>query len=200
MIAVRALVAVATVVGAAPAAAQAVAVDPGRTPAAPLRSRNPHPPAGFSIGVALGYEHQDGFDRGWLARLDYDVFPLLTPRGRFGGYFGFQPSLQIWDSDDGWGVGIPFAIAMGVRAPGVRAGISFGFEAFSVEQLDDDTGVGLYQPLAGARVVLDLAGFYAGADARVTRRWQIGADDHTQWQASLVFGHTWETKLREPIR
>jgi hypothetical protein len=108
--------------------------------------------------------------------------------------------LQIWDGPDGWGVGLPFAVAVGVRAPGVRAGGLFGLEMFSVESMADDTGVGLYQPLAGARLALDPAGWYAGVAVRVTRRWQFGADDHTQWQGVAMLGFTWESKLREPVR
>ncbi|MBK9034167.1 MAG: hypothetical protein IPL61_23380 [Myxococcales bacterium] len=195
-----ALLALATVASASTARAQAVAVDPAAATAASPPRPHGHPHAGFGGGVAFGFERQRGRDDGWLARIDYEMLPVLTPRGRFGGFFGFLPALQLWRAGDDWGVGVPFAFTLGVRAPGLRAGVLFGVEAMLVDQVADDTGFGLYAPLAGARVNLDLGGWYAGADARVTRRWQFGAPDYTQWQASAVLGYTWETPLRAPVR
>ena len=97
-------------------------------------------------------------------------------------------------------LGVPVAIALGVRAPRVRAMGLVGIEAIFVDVIADDTGLGLYAPFAGGRVAVDVAGWYAGADARVERRWQIGAPDHTQWQASVVLGYTWETRPTQPMR
>lgn len=173
------------------------------TPAAPPPATPPppygHPHAGLGGGLAIGTQRQDGVD-GWVARFDYEAFPALAPRGRFGGLFGFVPALQLWRAGKDWGVGVPVGIALGVRAPGVRAMALVGIEAMFVDVVADDTGVGLYAPFAGGRVAVDVAGWYAGADARVERRWQIGAPDHTQWQASIVVGYTWETKPTQPMR
>ncbi|MBL8622591.1 MAG: hypothetical protein JNK64_14855 [Myxococcales bacterium] len=177
------------------ARATPVAVPPATSPPRPFA----HPHAGLGGGLAIGTQRQDGVD-GWVARLDYEGFPVLAPRGTFGGLFGFVPALQLWRAGEDWGVGVPVAIALGVRAPGIRAMALVGFEAMLVDVVADDTGFGLYAPLAGARVAVDVGGWYAGADARVERRWQIGAPDHTQWQASIVFGHTWETKPKAPMR
>ena len=55
-----------------------------------------------------------------------------------------------------------------------------------------------YAPMATARLGLDVLGFQLGADARVVRRWQIGAPDHTQWQLGAFIGATWESKDRRP--
>jgi hypothetical protein len=39
---------------------------------------------------------------------------------------------------------------------------------------------------------LDVASFTLLADARVTRRWQLGADDHTQLAVTLSVGYALE--------
>ena len=161
---------------------------------------NPHPHAGFGGGLALGAARERGRDAGWVARLDYELLPALAEPGRFGGAFGFEPSLQIWRAGGDWGVGLPIAIALGVRAPHVRVEALIGVEVISIEQVDDDTGVGLYQPLAGLTAMVEIAGWHAGVDGRVTRRWQIGAPDHTQWTGTFFVGRTWETPLTEPVR
>ena len=178
------------------ARATPVAVPP---PTAPAQRPYGHPHAGLGGGLAIGTQRQDGVD-GWVARLDYEAFSVLAPRGTFGGLFGFVPAFQLWRAGEDWGLGVPVAIALGVRAPRVRAMGLVGIEAIFVDVVADDTGVGLYAPFAGGRVAVDVAGWYAGADARVERRWQIGAPDHTQWQASVVLGYTWETRPTQPMR
>lgn len=188
-----------TVVGAARASAQVMAEASG--PVAEGDGRWGHPHAGMGGGIALGVVRADGVPSGWLARLEYEVMPALAPRGTVGGYFGFVPGFELWRAgDDHWGFGLPVAIELGLRAPGLRAAGMIGFDAFFVDQVGDDTGVGLYAPLAGARVTLDVRGVTAGVDARVIRRWQIGADDHTQYQLAFVLAYGIETKLRAPIR
>ncbi len=160
-----------------------------------------HPHAGMGVGVALGVVRAHGLASGWLARLDYEVMPALAPRGTVGGYFGFMPGLELWQAgDDTWGFGVPIAIELGLRAPGLRVGGMVGFDAIFVDQVAGDTGVGLYAPLAGARAVVDVHGVTAGADLRVIRRWQLGADDHTQWQLAFVLTYGIETRLQEPVR
>lgn len=194
---VTVIAALVTALAAAPAAAQVVAAPPVSSTPAPV---DHHPHAGLGIGVALGAQHQAGLDDGWVARLEYAAYPALAPRGRWGGVFGFAPGVQVWRGGHDWGVGVPVAIQLGVRAPGLRAVGMVGIEAFSIEVVADDTGVGLYQPFAGAQLAVEARGWYLGLDARVTRRWQIGAPDHTQWQLAATLGYTLERQLREPIR
>ncbi len=202
-------------VGPATAAAQAVAGEAVKPlavagEAVPLQAvatdeprPRPHRPpfGGIGAGVALGVVSAAGVDPGWLARIDFEIMPALTPPGRVGAFFGIVEGLELWRAgDDNWGVALPMAVELGARAPGLRAAAMVGLEAITIDQVADDTGVGLYAPLAGARVVLDLHGWTAGADARVIRRWQIGADDHTQLQVAFVLGYGVETGRREPIR
>ena len=94
--------------------------------------------------------------------------------------------------------GLPVAVVFGVRAQPVRATLGLGLYALTVDEVNDDTGVGLYSPFACARVGGDVFGIQLGADARITRRWQIGAPDHTQWQIGVFAGGTWESKHRGP--
>jgi hypothetical protein len=159
-----------------------------------------HPHAGLGGGLSLGLVDGPGADRGWVARLEYELFPALTPPGKLGGFFGFLPGFQAWRTERGWGLGVPVAFTLGVRAPGVRFGVIAGVEALLVDTVDGDTGVGLYAPLAGLRLATEVRGWYAAADVRVTRRWQFGADDFTQWQAAFAIGHTWETRPSTPVR
>ena len=172
--------------------AQPVAVAP--------RAESPHPHAGFGGGVAIGVAGLRGGERGWVARLDYELLPALALPGTVGGAFGFGPSFQYWRAGDDWGLGLPVAIALGVRAPGVRVMGQVGVEVVFVDVVADDTGVGLYAPFAGASARVEVKGWSAGLDARLERRWQIGAPDHTQWQAAITVGRLWETRLDGPVR
>lgn len=160
----------------------------------------PHPHAGLGGGVAIGRAQEGGREAGWIVRLDGEALPVLARPEQAGGVFGFTIAGQVWQSGGDWGVGLPATIVVGARFRHVRAVVHLGVEVFSIEETDDDTGVGLYQPLAGAAVMMEVAGWHLGVDGRVTRRWQIGAPDHTQWQAALMVGRTWEAAQREPIR
>lgn len=185
---------VVTVSAVTPAAAQQVATS--TAPAPP----HPHPHAGIGGGVSLGLVRARGLDDGWFGRIELEALPVLGRRGQVGGLFGFLSGLDTWHAGADWGVGLPLALTMGVRAPGVRAGLLMGFEAFFVDRVADDTGVGFYAPLGGLRVSVDVRGFTAGVDARVVRRWQLGADDHTQWQLGVALAYDVETNPTEPYR
>jgi hypothetical protein len=87
-----------------------------------------------------------------------------------------------------------------VRGRGFRAVGLLGWETFLVDSVADDTGVGFFAPLAGVRAGLDLAGWQLGADVRVIRRWQFGADDLTQWQVGVFLSHIIERTQAEPLR
>ena len=88
------------------------------------------------------------------------------------------------------GTDLPASLIIGVRGTPVRAALAGGFDAILVDRVRDDTVVGFYAPFAGASAGLDVAGFRPIADARVTRRWQFGADSRTQWMYTLSLGHT----------
>ena len=160
----------------------------------------PHPHAALGAGLAFGAARLGGGANGWVGRLDFELLPVLAPPGKVGPIVGLQPALQAWGSDDGGGFGIPYAVVMGVRAPGLRVTGMLGVEVFFVDKIHDDYGFGLYAPFAGARAVFEHRRAYLGFDVRVTRRWQFGAADYTQWQASITVGGLVETPLEQPIR
>lgn len=174
-----------------PEPAQPIAVDPGRPEPA-------HPPAGLGGALTVGRAGMSGAETGWLVRLEYEVFPVLAPRVIPGVIFGIHVGYEAWRAAPDWGLSVPVAVVFGVRAQPVRATIGVGVEGLVVDVVDDDTGVGFYAPLACARVGADVLGLQLGADARIVRRWQIGAPDHTQWQLGAFIGGTWESKDRGP--
>lgn len=200
------LVGLAILVAAAPrAGAQPIAVDP---PAAPPASSGPGPIAratdahgygGVGGGLAFGRVRANGLDDGWVARLDFEA-ALLSRPDKLGGYIGYLPAFEFWKAGDDWGLGMPVALEMGVRGPGFRAGLLLGFEAFLVDEVAGDAGFGLYAPLAGLRAQSEWDGWAIGVDGRVERRWQFGADDHTQWQLAVTVSRLWEKPLKEPYK
>jgi len=158
-----------------------------------VHTRHGNGALGMRLGGGVAYAN--GVSDAWLARLDYEMFLHLPPRGTVGGSFGFGAGLDYWRGEpDDWGIGFPFTFFIGVRAPLVRAHVGWGFDYLIVDQVDDDTGVGLFAPLALLNAGIDIRGWTLAADARVLRRWQIGAPDHTQWMFSLMIGGTLEAK------
>ncbi|HWO18138.1 MAG TPA: hypothetical protein VNO30_05160 [Kofleriaceae bacterium] len=182
------------------AAAQTIA-QPDARPGTGAESRpDPHPPAGLGGALTIGRAGMSGTPTGWLVRLDYEAFPILAPRGIAGPILGFHVGWEFWRATPGRdrGLALPMAVVLGVRAQPVRATLGVGVDALIVDEVNDDTGVGLYAPFACARGGGDIFGIQLGADARITRRWQIGAPDHTQWQLGVFAGVTWESKHRGP--
>jgi hypothetical protein len=97
----------------------------------------------------------------------------------------------VWRSgEDNWGGSVPLAIVGGVRTFPVRFTIGGGVDALLVDQVNDDTGFGLYAPFAMAKLGLDVKGLQMGWDARIGYRWQFGADDHARWQLGFYVGYT----------
>jgi len=160
-------------------------------PPAPSEPRNPHPPSGIGASFALGRAGD-----AWLARLDYDVLPVMAPTRTVGPVFGFMPGIEYWRGAGDSGFAIPIAILMGIRAFPGRATIGLGFDAIVIDSVNDDVGFGLWAPFVSANLGLDIDGFRLGVDARIVRRWQFGADDFTQWQLAIFAGRTIEPPPR----
>jgi hypothetical protein len=172
----------------APARAQVKAVsvastrDPSRT--------HGHGPIGIGADLSFGWAGQRNGPSGWSARLDYEILPFFDP-AKIGGLVGFMPGFEIWSSgEDNWGFSLPVAIVGGVRVFPFRVVLGGGVDAMLVDQVDDDTGFGMYAPFALGKVAIDIMGAQLGVDARVGYRWQIGAEDHTRWQLSFYLGFT----------
>lgn len=182
------------------AAAQPRAVDVTQT--RQLERDHPHGPAGFGGGFTYGLGGQKDGPSGWTMRLDYEVLPVYTP-GHVGLVFGARPGFEVWSSgDDNWGFSWPVAFVAGARVLPFRAEIGAGVDAILIDQVDDDTGVGLYAPFALARLGFDIGGFQLGVDARVGYRWQIDAPDHTRWSLGVTIGKTVAVhprKRRRPV-
>ena len=183
---VRAVLLVLLMCGAARAQPKAVDVATTRDPS----RDHPHGPVGFGADLSFGWAGQRNGPSGWSARLDYEVLPFFDP-SKFGGLFGFQPGFEIWSSgEDNWGFSMPVAIVAGIRVFPMRATLGVGFDAMLVDQVDDDTGFGMYAPFALAKLGADVFGVQLGVDARLGYRWQIGAEDHARWQLSFYAGYT----------
>jgi len=159
---------------------------------------HPHPPAGLGAGLAFGWAGQRNGPSGWSARLEYELFPFIDS-GKLGGLFGAQPAFEVWRSgEDNWGFSLPVAIVGGIRVFPLRAVVGGGVDAILVDQVNDDTGVGLYAPFAVAKLGVDVAGFQIGADARIGYHWQFGADDHARWQFGIYIAKTMFTPTTLP--
>ena len=178
--------------------AQPVAQPVARPGEATARRIEPNQSAGIGGTLTVGRAGMSGTPTGWLVRLEYELFPLIAPHGTVGPVVGFHVGWEVWRSKPDWGLALPMAVVLGVRTPLARATIGAGVDAFIVDVVNDDTGFGLYAPFASARVGGDVLGIQLGADARIARRWQIGAPDHTQWQIGVFAGGTWESKHRGP--
>jgi len=147
----------------------------------------------------LGWAGERNGPEGYVVRFEYELWPVFAPRDTIGAVFGFLPGIEYWRSgDDNWGFSVPLGIVLGLRTPVARVTAGLGFDAFLVDQVDDDTGFGLWAPFGMARVGADVLGVQLGVDARLGYRWQFGADDHARWQLGVFAGYTWEAPTREP--
>jgi hypothetical protein len=135
-------------------------------------------------------------DDGWVARLDYELFPVMWPHGTVGPLLGFMSGLEYWRDGDDKGFSVPVLWTGGVRAYAMRALLGVGIHAITIDSVGGDTGVGLWGPIAMASIGVDVWGVRVGVDARATRRWQIGADDFTQLQLAISVGYTYGSSGR----
>ena len=161
--------------------------------AAKVAEPPPHPRAGLGVELGFGVVRSGDLPDGWAGRLMYHLMPALPAPHRVGALFDLAIGYEYWRSGPGtWGTDLPAELELGIRVPGVRAELGVGFDAMLLDQVHGDTGFGLWAPLASATAGIDLWHVTLMADARVTRRWQLGADDHTQWMFTLGLGYTEE--------
>lgn len=176
----------------APAPVPMTRAAPGTTP----QQFDPHhhPPSGLGLDFVFGWAGQRHGPSGYVARLDYELYPVLAPSRVAGWVFVFHAGFEYWRfGDDNWGVSMPFTFALGLRVFPVRILGGVGFDTIVVDQVANDTGFGLFAPLAMARASLDLFGAQVGVDARYAYHWLLGADDHARWQLGLFVGGTMES-------
>jgi hypothetical protein len=151
-----------------------------------------HPPAGFGGSAVFGWSGDDG----WVARLDYELLPVMAPHGTFGPVLGSMGGLEYWRHDDDQGFSIPALWVGGVKLFPMRVLLGVGIEALTVDKVNSDWGVGTCGPIAMASVSLDVVGIRVGVEARATRHVNIGADDFNQLQLAISVGYTWSTVKR----
>lgn len=163
----------------------------------PVAAPYEHPPSGLGLDLVAGWAGQRNGPSGHVFRLEYEVLPVLAPSREVGPLFGFHAGFEHWRSgDDNWGISLPMTMALGLRVFPVRIVGGVGIDTFVVDQVADDTGFGLFCPLAMARVGLDIFGAQVGVDARATYHWQFGAEDHARWQLGVFIGGTMESGRR----
>jgi hypothetical protein len=178
----------------ASAAYAQVAADPPDPETTSRADRPPRQHVGLGVKFAAGEAVADAIATAWVARLEYDLLPILAPPdGRPGGLSGFTLGADYWRAGHGtWGIGLPVQLVLGVRAAHLRVTGGIGADMLLIDQVHGDTGVGFYAPLASLSAGIDTHSITVLADVRVTRRWQIGADDFTQWMFTLSLGFTEE--------
>jgi len=150
-----------------------------------------HPPAGLGGSAVFGWA-----DEGWVARLDYELFPVMAPHGTFGPVIGFMAGFEYWRDGDDKGFSMPVLWGGGVKLAMMRAIIGVGIEALTIDKVSDDWGAGAWGPIAMASVSLDVWGARIGVDARATRHLNFGAPDFNQLQLGISVGYTWSTVKR----
>jgi hypothetical protein len=184
----------AVAISASAAHAQVAASDPPDPETASRTNRPLRQHVGLGVKFAAGEAVASGIDNAWVARLEDDILPVLAPPdGRPGGLTGFTLGVDYWRAGHGtWGIGFPVQLVLGIRAAHLRVTGGLGADMLLIDQVHGDTGVGFYAPLASLSAGLDTHSITLLADVRVTRRWQIGADDFTQWMFTLSLGFTQE--------
>lgn|GEM_PF-3909872 len=182
-----ALVSLALVGRSALAQKAAEAVSDG-APHTAVEPRRPHPPAGLGGGAVFGWA-----DEGWVARLEYELLPVMAPHMTFGPVVGFLAGFEYWGDGDDKGFSMPVVWAGGVKVKAMRAILGVGIHAITIDKVDDDWGGGAWGPIAMASVGLDIWGVRVGIDARATRHLNLGAPDWNQLQLGISVGYTWST-------
>lgn len=150
-----------------------------------------HPPGGLGGSAVFGWA-----DDGWVARLDYELFPVMTPHGLSGPVVGFMAGLEYWRDGDDKGFSMPVLWTGGVKLKVVRALIGVGIHAITIDKVNDDWGGGAWGPIGMATIGIDIWGVRIGVDARATRHLNIGAPDFNQLQLGISVGYTMSTVKR----
>lgn len=164
--------------------------DPAPEPQRERRDYGHHGRGGLGMNFALASPASLGTIDGWLGRLEYELLVAYGEDDEVGPVAGIVGGAEYWRMNGDSGFAMPVGMVIGIRAVMMRATVGFGIHAITIDEIADDTGVGLYGPYAGTTVGFDVRGIRVFADARVSRHWQFGADDFTQWQLGLAVGYT----------
>lgn len=150
----------------------------------PSRSRRASE-IGAGLHLALGQTRQKYSEDGFYGRVAFrgmvhepeDAGPLgvVTPLG-----------VDAWRSRDGWGFGMPFDFGLGYATPHVLLFGVLGWSLFTVDHERNRTGFGVFSPLAGAGVGLELEPVRILLDARAIYRWHIKTNNTPQTQLGVA--------------
>ena len=127
---------------------------------------------------------------GWLGRLEYELLMAYAEDDELGPVGGITGGVEYWRHGEDSGFAMPIGMVVGVRVLPIRATVGLGLHAITIDERDGDAGFGLYGPYAGATFGFDIRGVRVFAETRVSRHWQLGADDFTQWQLGIGIGYT----------
>jgi hypothetical protein len=149
------------------------------------------------LRVTFGRAFTQNAADGWYGRLEVEGFATYRYE-KAGPGFGVLIGGEYWRGEDGAGGGMPATFWVGGRTPVLFGSVGVGFETFIVDRVHDDTGFGLYVPLAEACLGIELSGFRLLADARALYRWQWGADDRAQYQVGISMSQFLERPAPRP--
>jgi hypothetical protein len=124
---------------------------------------------------------------GGFARLGGDAMLSKDPeRARF--VWGVWDAYEGWIASEAGGFAIPIEFFVGYRQAPFVATLGGGFNLLTIDDLDHDTGVGIFSPRGGLRAGLDLGGVTILATSDIGYRWMWGRDDISMLQLGLMIG------------
>lgn len=94
--------------------------------------------------------------------------------------------VDFWRARDGWGFGMPFDFGLGYATPHVLLYGTLGWSLFTIDNERNKTGFGVFSPLAGAGLGLELAPVRLLLEARAIYRWHIKTNDTPQTQMGVA--------------
>jgi hypothetical protein len=143
------------------------------------------PSAGAGLAGTFGRVFTEHTNEGWFGRLELEAFTAgaFESHGPLGGAL---IGGELWLAHDAGGGGLPMSFFFGYRSPGFFISFGAGFDLFEVDEVQGDTGFGIYAPFGTARIGLELGGVRLLADGRAIYRWQWGADDRAQIQVGVT--------------
>lgn len=148
----------------------------------------PHGWVGLGVHLEGGIADTTGAGTGYEGRLEYRML-LLSKPGTWRAYGGMSGGFGGYSTEGGWGIDLPTGVILGWLGP-ISGEAIFGGNALALDRIDDDTGVGLLAPFAGASLGVKIGDVEVAATARATYRWQLGADDRGQLTLGLRVGST----------
>ena len=85
----------------------------------------------------MGEAVASGLDTAWVARLEYDLLPLLAPpEVRAGPLAGFTMGADYWRAGHGtWGIGLPVQLVLGLRTSYLRVTGGVGADVILIPEI-----------------------------------------------------------------